>query len=269
MQIQNLKGFPLVELVDCLSQSFANYYVPIPDDIKYWGRRFRGARVDRIYSFGALEGRMLVGFIMQGIDQYRGARTVFNTGTGVLPNYRGKALVDRMYEASWPVCQENKVEQCALEVIQENHRAIRVYQRNGFEISRELRSYAGKLDGPNIPLTISPLTELPSYATDDWVSWDFTRTAMLIGAFDYRHFEVLDSQQNRVGCFSIDHDRKLLARMDPQEGSYNEILSAVQKLYPDVRMVNVDGSNQDLIQALEQYQLANNVNQFEMIRSVP
>ena len=268
MQIQHLKGFPLVEIVDCLNQSFADYYVPIPEDLKYWGRRFRGARVDRIYSFGALEGRMLVGFIMQGIDQYRGGRTVFNTGTGVLPNYRGKGLVDQMYEASWPVCRENQVEQCALEVIQENHRAIHVYQRNGFAISRDLRSFSGKLAGPNIPLTISPLTELPTYANDQWVSWDFTRTAMLIGAFDYRHFEVLDGQQNRVGSFSIDHDRKLLARMDPKEGSYAEILSAVQKLYPEIRMVNVDGANQALVQALEQFQLTNNLNQFEMIRQV-
>lgn len=268
MEIKHLKGFPLVELVDCLVQSFAGYAVDMPSDLKYWARRYRGARVDRSLSFGAFTGRDLCGFIVHGIDQYRGTRTLFNTGTGVLPTYRGQGLVDRMYEACWQECPKQEVETCALEVLQDNDRAIRVYRRNGFEITRDLRCFTGKLDAPAIPLQISPLQELPPYAQDDWVSWDFTRTAMLIKAFDYRHFEVHDVHNDLLGSFTIDHDRTLLARIDLQAGRYEQMLAAVQKLYPEVRMVNVDAQNQELIDALSQSGLNNYLNQYEMQRTL-
>jgi hypothetical protein len=40
-------------------------------------------------SFGAFDGDQLVGFTLNGLGPFEGKRTVYDTGTGTIPAYRG------------------------------------------------------------------------------------------------------------------------------------------------------------------------------------
>jgi ribosomal protein S18 acetylase RimI-like enzyme len=107
--------------------AFDGYFVKMPDSLDYWATRFKQARVNYHYSFGVFDASRLVAFIIQGMDIHDGQLTAFNTGTGVLPAYRGQKLVDRLYDHAIPRLKERGIQKCQLEVIQENERAIRVY----------------------------------------------------------------------------------------------------------------------------------------------
>ncbi|WP_181304318.1 GNAT family N-acetyltransferase [Rufibacter sp. XAAS-G3-1] len=76
------------------------------------------------------------GFILNGIGIWQGQTTAYNGGTGVVPEARGKALTQRLYAFCLPMLKEHGVTQCLLEVIQENTRALGIYERLGFEVPR-------------------------------------------------------------------------------------------------------------------------------------
>jgi len=85
IEIRDLANTKLSTIVDCLLIAFDGYFVKMPSDVHYWANRYKGARVDFSLSFGAFEGDKLVAFIINGIDDDKGMRTAFNTGTGVIP----------------------------------------------------------------------------------------------------------------------------------------------------------------------------------------
>ena len=51
-------------------------------------------------SFGVFDGEQLVGFVIHCIGEEAGRTVAYNTGTGVLPGYRGQRWVTRW--SGWP-----------------------------------------------------------------------------------------------------------------------------------------------------------------------
>ena len=102
MKIRPLTDCPLSQIVDCLGEAFENYFVKMPSDVEFWRNRFKAARVDYNLSYGVFDQDGLVAFIIHGIDQHLGQKTAFNTGTGVIPSFRGRQLVDKIYEFAIP-----------------------------------------------------------------------------------------------------------------------------------------------------------------------
>ena len=139
MEIRPLTETPLETTVECLTRAFSDYFVQMPADPIYWRKRWKGARVDYRASFGAFEKEQLVGFMIHGLDFRNGLYTAFNTGTGVVPAFRGQRLVGKMYETALPQLENRGIRACSLEVIQENEKAVKAYQKVGFSIVRELK----------------------------------------------------------------------------------------------------------------------------------
>ena len=92
MTVRNLANISFDELLSCFLAAFENYYVQMPTDKSYYKERWRLAKVDYNYSYGMFDKNKLVGFIIHAIDKRNGTLIAFNTGTGVLPSYRGKRL---------------------------------------------------------------------------------------------------------------------------------------------------------------------------------
>jgi len=110
-------------------------------------------------SFGAFQKNRLVAFTFNGIGRYQGLKTAYDTGTGTLKEYRGQGLATRVFEFSLPILREAKVQQYLLEVLQHNKKAISVYEKLGFKISREFNYFVQDQDKVNLKL--KPLD--PSY----------------------------------------------------------------------------------------------------------
>ena len=81
---------------------------------------------------------------MNGLGNFNGIPTAYDTGTGTLMEYRGKGLATKIFEFSIPYLKEANIGQYLLEVLQHNTKAVSVYQKLGFEANREFHYFIQK-----------------------------------------------------------------------------------------------------------------------------
>ena len=270
MKIKCLKNTSLEIIVDCLLNSFEGYFVQLPSDVSYWKKRYQAARVDLNYSYGMFDNQRMVGFIINGIDNINGELTAFNTGTGVLPAYRGNGVVDSLYEFAIPLLRDRGITRCQLEVITNNERAIKVYQRIGFNINRRLYCFKGILHSsnpqyPRINKTKSAGKIPNDYGDENLYSWDHTREAVTASGENYETFIVLSVDAKELGYFTINAQTGYVARIEKRQfGTYEDIIEAINQLTKEIKINNVDESRIQLRNHLMQAGLNNFIDQFEM-----
>ncbi len=268
MEIKNLAQTPLIDLIECLLEAFSDYFVKMPSDLVYWEDRLKGARVDYSLSYGMFNEDRLVGFIINGVDHHHGQLTAFNTGTGVLPEFRSGRVVDRLYQHALPHFQERGIKKCLLEVIQKNERAIRVYERIGFSKKREVKCFMGRI---NASARTPVLQKIPfeeicalNYPDDELYSWDNSRSAIEASGDVYTSWLVRDEMDRQVGYFTINIEIGYVARIYAEKEQYELVLNGIALLCRSVRLNNLDVTRSSLLAALEEAGLQNHVDQYEM-----
>ena len=101
--------------MDFFLSAFANYFVKIPTDPKDYKRHWQatGERFD--VSYGMFDADILVGFIIHAVHERPGELTAYNSGTGVIPNYRGQRIVKSIYNFAIPDLIKNRMTKCVLD----------------------------------------------------------------------------------------------------------------------------------------------------------
>ena len=270
MEIKHLADTPLSQVMDCFHDSFSDYAVKMPTDLDYWQTRFRLARADFSLSFGVFDGDRLVAFIIQCVDHHEGQLAAYNTGTGVLPYYRGKGLVDAIYKAAFQPMREKGIEKCMLEVLKNNERAIRVYERIGFRKDRVLCCFKGKIEAEAPEVEVREISHEELFKAEgtapDFYSWDFNRSAVEKSEGIYKSYLVSDSS-GRLGWFTLNPENGTLARIEAMDGNYTAVLGGVAQISSEVKINNVDESRTALMEGLVDSGVKHVIDQFEM--SVP
>ncbi len=133
-------------IMETFYKSFNNYFVQFPKDNELFKGRFTAAGVDFNNSVGVFDRGELVAFIIHATGFRNDKNMVFNIATGVLKEYRGQGLVNRMYEFALPMLKNEGIEAIRLEVITENIPAINAYLNTGFTIARYLKCFKGKFN---------------------------------------------------------------------------------------------------------------------------
>ncbi|MEL6670680.1 MAG: GNAT family N-acetyltransferase [Bacteroidota bacterium] len=262
MNIQPLSSTPVPEIVACLLEAFEGYFVPMPTKVAYWERRWRAARVDMAHSWGVFEADRLIAFMMIGVDRRDGQLTAFNTGTGVVPAARGKGWVDHMYAAAIPAFKRSGIERCELEVIQANHRAIRVYERIGFRIKRSLYCYKGSLPtGPDAPALQQ--VEMASVQLETHYGWDHLPAALHLQASQLETWQV-GPQEKPLGYYVSDPLNGQLFHLEAQANQLPAVLSALGSHHEVIKFNNIWEERVDLNQHFQAAGLENPINQYEM-----
>ncbi|MDW3646817.1 MAG: GNAT family N-acetyltransferase [Bacteroidia bacterium] len=269
MKIKSLADTNLSDIVACLLEAFEGYFVKMPESIDYWEERFRGARVEYELSFGMFDEERLVGFIMNGIDTQEGALTAFNTGTGVIPAYRSQKVVDRIYQEALPHLAERGVQNCRLEVIQANDRAIRVYERIGFRKIKSLLSFRGdcKIGESSLSQKEVKLSSIEDLIRqkEQFYSWDFTYEAISKNETSFQCY-LLDQYDNSY--YIVKPEAKMLVHYELPEDAFAGLISKLSPLCENIRLVNVDASRVKLIDTLAELGFENYINQYEMIMDI-
>ncbi len=176
MEIRSLGNTSFDELFEAFRQAFADYEIQLNKDEHLAMLKRRG--FDPKLSFAAYDGDKIVSFTCNGIGNFYGTPTAYDTGTGTLKEYRGKGLATQVFEHSIPYLKEAGIEEYLLEVLQHNTGAVSVYKKIGFGVTREfyyfrtkpdqIENVTKKLDFPYEiqSIDINKYSEIPDF-------WDF------------------------------------------------------------------------------------------------
>ena len=144
MEIQSLAAIPFDQLYAAFSEAFKDYELQLsPNELEIMISR-RGYVPE--LSFGAFENGRLVSLTLNGIGQFNGVKTAYDTGTGTIEAFRGQGLASRIFQYSVPELKKAGVSQYLLEVLQHNAGAIAVYQKQGFGVSREFNYFVERAE---------------------------------------------------------------------------------------------------------------------------
>jgi len=277
LRIRKLAGIHPDDLTRVFNEAFADYVIPFVATREFKDFRWALARVDWELSLGAFDGDRLVGFCYHGVDEVEGERRAYNAGTGVLPAYRGQRLVDRIYEDTLPLFQERGVRDCTLEVIAGNDRAVRVYERIGFQVRRELTYMKGELDLPRLKekageVELRELDQAPWEALqalqETLPAWDFMLSAAKVQGDGVRIVGAYDGDQLVGASILRDVDHTLCWLSVGEEHRRRGVASAL--LLPAIqqqsewRMVNVDRGARHMMAFLSWAGLREEMFQYEM-----
>jgi ribosomal protein S18 acetylase RimI-like enzyme len=144
--IQTLEGISTNELLEAFNLSFSDYIIPVTLSKEQLEEKIRIESVQLDLSVGAFRNERLIALILHGLDVIDGERVAYNSGTGVIPDERGNHLTEKLYSYVLPKLRSRDISKVQLEVIVENERAVRAYEKIGFQRKRELVCLKGMLN---------------------------------------------------------------------------------------------------------------------------
>ncbi len=274
MQFRSLAANDFDAVHRAFLEAFGDYAVPFQLTPAQLGELLRRRGYEPEASIGVFDGERIVAFTLNGLGEWRGTRTGYDTGTGVVPSHRGRGLTRRMMDASIDRLRARGASQYLLEVLQSNERAFRVYRDAGFEVTRELQCWAHE------PGDSAPAPRVAVIEDADW-----PRVADL--------FDVAPSWQNsidsvrraaapctRLACIdggalagfaavfeSGDVPFLAVARAARRQGRGRELLGAAARTAGRaLRILNVEGDYGS--EFLEACGATRTLRQFEMLRTI-
>lgn len=139
MEIRNLENADFETLLRGFERAFADYAISFEkEEVRSMlTRRGFNPRL----SFAAFERGEIVAFTLNGTGTFRGVPTAYDTGIGTAKEYRGQSLAGKIFTYSLPFLREAGICQYLLEVLQDNEKAIALYRRMNFEVTREFDCY--------------------------------------------------------------------------------------------------------------------------------
>lgn len=114
--------------------SFEGYAVPAKVDAVWLARRVRYEQHDLLNSLVAFEGDEAVGMAVLAARGERG----WVGGFGVVPRWRGRGLARRLMSEVVGRARASGLRRLSLEVLQGNTAALRLYERAGMHVTRDL-----------------------------------------------------------------------------------------------------------------------------------
>ncbi|SHE58930.1 GNAT family N-acetyltransferase [Dysgonomonas macrotermitis] len=150
MEIKSLGEIDFDTIFDAFSRAFADYELQLDKNQLRAMLQRRGFNPD--LSFAAFDKNQIAAFTFNGIGNFNGIATAYDTGTGTLKEYRGKGLATKIFEHSIPYLRKEGIKQYLLEVLQYNTKAISVYRKLGFNTIREFNYFRQKNEKINFDL---------------------------------------------------------------------------------------------------------------------
>ncbi|AUM94854.1 MULTISPECIES: GNAT family N-acetyltransferase [Clostridium] len=231
-------------------------------------------------SIGAFNDETSVGFVLNGVRNWDGKLTAYDTGTGVIETYRKQGITSNMLLNVRQLFKEMGVEQYLLEVIQSNTSALQLYKKQGFKILRELECFHLDKNKYN-PITTYKVEHVNMINSNEWREltefWDFVPSWQnsidsinaVSDAFIYSivrlddnivGYGVIDKKTGDIPQIAVNKNyrckgiaRSIFADLIKNTESYN------------INVINVDGESRSMKDFLLKLGFECGVSQYEMI----
>lgn len=233
MDIRPLTGVGWEPLAAVFSEAFSDYAVPTTmtaGALEAMQRR-RGYAAE--VSYGAFDGERMVGFVLTCRDGDR----AYNSGTGVVPAYRRHGLARELMAA---VIATVDARAYVLEVLEDNGKAIALYESLGFAETRRLRCWTYGAKGPALPVLAH--ADLATIAADADVelSWQSSLASLARAPEPYT---AIGDERGAAVVFPASADLPVLVvrRADRRRGHGRRLLAAAAALAArPLRILNID-----------------------------
>jgi ribosomal protein S18 acetylase RimI-like enzyme len=266
-------------------KAFADYLVPIQLDWEQFKAKVKREGIEPTFCVAAYAGEEMAGFILTGLGEWLGRPTAYNAGTGVLPQFRGYNLTRQLYAYMLPKLLQSGVEQCLLEVIQENAAALRSYKAVGLKVTRSLDCFRSRKEELLLEveepegITIAPadILDWNTYRSfwDAAPTWQNTAEAIKRSTDDKVILEARNQQQDLAGyiAFFIANGSIAQLAVDPSwrgTGVATALLREAAKLTlaPALMLINVDTAAAGSIFYLERRHFRKILGQYEMLMPI-
>jgi len=276
MEFKTLENTSTQEILNVLNHAFSDYVIPYKLTLQQLQDKFSSENTDLSLSVGAFKKEKLVGFILHGLNANK--TKVYNGGTGVIPNCRGKGLTVRMYQYSLPILKANNIASAILEVISSNQPAIKSYEKVGFKKVRILNCYDGEveLDKNQISTVIENTDQLKwlKFKTfwDKEPSWQYTAEA--VSKLKNLTTYIAKKENEIMGYLIYQPARNKIVQLAVSQnhrraGIATSLLNSIEiQKGHNLKMINVD----DSCNSLNPFLMKNNFNifiqQYEMTKKI-
>ncbi|CAI8718788.1 GNAT family N-acetyltransferase [Chryseobacterium sp. IT-36CA2] len=281
MEFKTLANITIDELLSVFNHSFSDYVIPFHLTKEVLVAKIAAEKLDMDISAGAFENGELVGFILQSEKVENGEKIIYNGGTGVVPESRGKGMVRKMYDFIVPALKKRNANTLLLEVIEGNQPAIRAYENLGFTIVRRLLCFNGNIKHgkANTEISIKDLKtfqwELLSSFWDIEPSWQgsvfvlepMPENYITLGAYNKERlvgYIVYGPVSRKIYQIAVDKNHR-------NQGIGTMLFNVILEKNGGQAVVlnNVDDSSENTSQFLsEKIGLNNWLSQFEMKRTI-
>jgi ribosomal protein S18 acetylase RimI-like enzyme len=279
MKIKSLSTTNFETIFKAFSQAFSDYEIQLNSEQLRAMLKRRGFNPD--LSFAAFEGSEIVSFTFNGIGNFNGISTAYDTGTGTLKSHRGKGLATAIFEHSIPFLSKAGVEQYLLEVLQHNEKAVSVYRNLGFEVSREFNYFMWENDKiKNIDnkysveqIDIKQLNSVSDF-WDFYPSWQNSFDSIQRVSENFITLSVFIEKKLAGYCvfepISGDITQIAVDKLHRRKGIATSLFHEISKLNKNntTKLINADISCQSIIDFLQSKNIEVTGKQFEMIRKV-
>ncbi|WP_333876077.1 GNAT family N-acetyltransferase [Flavobacterium sp.] len=276
IQLKTLENTDTATLTKAFNTAFSDYSVPMQISVEQLETKMHTEDIKPEYSVGAFEDNQLVAFILHGYKVCQGQPTLYNAGTGVIPDKRGNKLTFKLYEFILPQLLQQGIKNVILEVITTNKPAICTYTKVGFTIVRELNCYKGHLIETNQKRDshIVVLNDIDwNWATPFWdwePTWQNSSKAMAnandacikLGAFEGDRgigYLIFNPKSKRVHQLAVDKSYR-------NQGVATQLLDYIRNQYgPEVSLINVPVTATATLAFWERMGMQKTVSQYEMM----
>ena len=259
-----LQDISMEQLAQCFNLSFSDYEQPIcftPESLKYY---LTASAVDLSLSFGAFCDEELVGIILNSGGIYQNQRVVFDAGTGVIPEHRGKKVFSALFEYTSQQLRQCNIERYYLEVLQSNHHAVSIYRKFGFSVQREYSVLTRQGWDNHIP--VIPYQDFVAFSTKFSVEPSFEHTFSTISK-NPQLYEVL-YLPNQAYCIYAKRNGAIIQMHYNELDALKKVISALINRYPSAMAKNVDCGYGDVIQMLMEIGFVEVTKQYEMAKDI-
>ncbi|MEZ4685957.1 MAG: hypothetical protein R3B47_07770 [Bacteroidia bacterium] len=158
------------------------------------------------------------------------------------------------------------MENCSLEVIDQNKRAISVYERIGFRLHHRLLCYTGTINfNENVRIQEVGLEAVKHYSSNHTYSWDNRLETIEQAGKTYQSYLAFRGENAEpAGYFILNPDIGYVAQLESTEGDWSALFSGISQVCPTIKINNIHEGRSTLIQHLEMAGFEHTINQFEM-----
>lgn len=152
MEYRTLENIDSICIYEAFTQAFSDYQVSVDMSFKSFETMLKRNGFMPAVSVGAFVDKTLVAFILNGVREWDNEKTVYDLGTGVIPDFRRTGIMGELLNLVSAICIKNKIRVYQLEVIQDNEKALTLYKKQGFQVDRVLNCYqlTGGIKEPGI-----------------------------------------------------------------------------------------------------------------------